>query len=97
MADLRFEWDPGKDLANQRKHAVSFEEASTVFADEHALLISDPGHSRTEDRFILLGLSGELRALVVCHCYRGGDIVRIISERPATRAERGRYSKGWLG
>jgi hypothetical protein len=36
MRDLQFDWDPRKDAANQRKHGVSFEEASTVFSDEHA-------------------------------------------------------------
>ena len=24
---IKFEWDPGKDRANQRKHGISFEEA----------------------------------------------------------------------
>lgn len=42
MQDLRFEWDPSKDQANRRKHGISFAEASTVFADEHAILIGDP-------------------------------------------------------
>lgn len=79
-ADLRFEWDQGKDLENQRKHAVSFAEASRVFADEHALLIDDPEHSQQEERFVLLGLSTMLRTLVVCHCYRESDeVIRIIS------------------
>jgi uncharacterized protein len=96
MHDLRFEWDRHKDQANRRKHGVSFDEASTVFADEHAILIGDPGHSLAEDRFILLGLSGDLRTLVVCHCCRGKDVIRIISARPATRPERGQYSKRWL-
>ncbi len=61
---------------NRRKHRVSFAEAETVFADEHALLIDDPEHSTAEDRFILLGLSPKLRILVVAHAYRedqGGD------------------------
>ncbi len=57
MAELRFEWDPRKSTANQRKHGVSFEEASTVFYDESSLLIADPDHSYAEDRFVLLGLS----------------------------------------
>ncbi len=26
-----FEWDPEKNLANRRKHGISFEEASTIF------------------------------------------------------------------
>ena len=45
MAELRCEWDPAKAAANRRKHGVSFDEASTAFADEHALLRDDPDHS----------------------------------------------------
>lgn len=63
MEDIRFEWDPRKNAANQRKHGVSFEEAQTVFSDERALLIDDPDHSAEEDRFIMLGLSAALRTL----------------------------------
>ena len=61
---LRFEWDDGKEALNRRKHGVGFEEAMTVFADEHALLIDDPEHSEAEDRFVLLGLSASLRTLL---------------------------------
>jgi uncharacterized DUF497 family protein len=46
---------------------VSFEEARTVFLDENALLQPDEEHSGDEDRFVLLGLSAQLRTLVVCH------------------------------
>jgi uncharacterized DUF497 family protein len=48
----------------------------------------DPDHSEEEDRFVLLGLSGSLRVLVVCHCYReAGNVIRIISARKATARE----------
>jgi len=63
MSELRFEWDPRKDAANQRKHGVGFDEATTVFSDERALFIDDPDHSDDEDRFILFGLSSNLRTL----------------------------------
>jgi uncharacterized DUF497 family protein len=93
---LRFEWDERKNAANQRKHGVTFEEARTSFLDENALLIPDPDHSAEEDRFVLLGLSASLRQLVVCHCYReNGEVIRIISARKATRAERGQYQRRW--
>jgi len=39
---LVFEWDGAKARQNVRKHGVSFEEASTVFADPLALTIGDP-------------------------------------------------------
>jgi uncharacterized DUF497 family protein len=89
---LRFEWDPRKAAANLRKHGVSFEEARTVFYDESALLRPDEEHSDKEDRFLLLGLSGRLRTLVVCHCYRHADqVIRLISARKANSIERQQY------
>ena len=45
MDEIRFEWDENKNLINQRKHGIRFEEAQTVFYDEAALVIDDPEHS----------------------------------------------------
>ena len=73
---------------------MSFEEARTAFLDENARVISDDEHSEDEDRFILLGLSVELRLLVVCHCYRENhELIRIISARRATASERREYAR----
>lgn len=92
MSELRFVWDASKNRANQRKHGVSFEEAQTAFLDEKAQVYFDPDHSEAEDRFILLGMSFSLRVLVVCHCYREGDLlIRIISARKADRREQEDY------
>ena len=96
MRDIRYEWDPRKSRSNKAKHGVSFEEARTAFLDEHARVIPDVEHSKDEDRFILLGMSIELRVLVVCHCYRESDqLVRIISARRADASERRQYA-GYL-
>lgn len=96
MSELRFEWDHAKAVANERKHGVSFEEAQTIFLDEHAVLIDDPDHSRDEQRFLLIGLSARLRTLTVAHCFRkADDVIRIISARKSTRKERGTYSQRW--
>lgn len=92
MAGIRFEWDKVKNRANLKKHGVSFEEAQTVFLDENALFMEDPEHSRTEDRFLLLGISSRLRVITVCHCYRERDkVIRLISARKATKSERDQY------
>ncbi|MEZ5541065.1 MAG: BrnT family toxin [Pseudomonadota bacterium] len=92
MDGLKFEWDRRKDAANRKKHGVSFSEAKTAYFDENARIIADPDHSEGEDRFILLGLSSQLRLLVVCHCYREDqDTIRIISARKANRSERREY------
>ena len=53
--------------SNAAKHGVTFEEAKSVFYDEDALEISDPDHSKEEERFIIMGRSGELSILVVIH------------------------------
>jgi hypothetical protein len=92
MSNLSFEWDERKSSANAKKHGVSFEEAESVFVDERAKLIDDPDHSDDEDRFVLLGLSGALRLLLVCHCYRcDGHVIRIISARKASARESKSY------
>ncbi len=56
-----FTWDPRKDAANQRKHGISHAEAQSAFQDDDALLLDDPDHSEAEDRFLLIGLSQQLR------------------------------------
>ena len=94
MADLRFSWDPRKARRNLEKHRVSFQEAQTVFFDEHAILIDDPDDSVEEERFLILGLSAALRLLTVCHCVRDeGNEIRIISARHADRFERRQYGE----
>ena len=88
MKQLEFEWDDKKDKENSKKHGVSFDEARTVFYDEYAIQFFDPEHSEGEDRFILLGTSFKLKALVVCHCFRQEEtVVRIISARKADKDE----------
>lgn len=92
MENLTFEWDQHKAEENQRKHGVTFEEARTAFFDENAMQFYDPDHSEDEDRFILLGLSIRLRALIVCHCFRRAETaIRVISARKANRAEEKAY------
>ena len=64
-----------------------------MFLDDDALLISDPEHSESEDRFILLGLSAEWRLLVVVHAHReADDVIRLISARKADRQEQLTYT-----
>jgi len=94
MRDICFEWNEAKSKANIRKHGISFEEAKSVFFDEYALLIADPDHSETEDRFVLLGLSARLRLLLVCHCFEVDDnLIRVISCRKANRKEMSLYRR----
>ena len=94
MHAIHFDWDKSKAALNRRKHGVSFEEAQTVFYDEHAVEFFDADHADREDRFIMLGLSFKLRLLVVCHCVREAQsVIRIISARKATRHEAKSYRR----
>jgi uncharacterized DUF497 family protein len=89
---LSFEWNENKAKSNLTKHAVSFEEASTVFGDPQSLTIPDPAHSHMEDRLIIIGNSFLRKLLIVVHTERG-DNIRIISARRASRRERKSYEK----
>ena len=86
MNYIKFEWDENKNKSNIKKHNVSFDEAKSVFSDDRARLISDPEHSDFEDRFILLGMSSQVKILIISHTYKENDeIIRIISARNATK------------
>jgi len=92
MISISFIWDEKKAKDNFEKHKISFKEAQTVFSDPNARMIFDTEHSIDEERFILLGISSGLKLLVVCHCYREGDMeIRIISARKATKNEQKQY------
>lgn len=89
---LKFEWDPQKANQNRQKHHVSFEEASTVFADPLAATTNDPDHSDAEERYITIGYSKRRRLLIISHTERGGQI-RLISARELTSTEREAYEE----
>jgi len=89
---MQFEWDPRKDLANQRKHTVGFREASTVFGDPLATTFPDADHSADEQRFLTIGASTSGQLLVVVHAERK-ETIRIISARLATPRERKFYEE----
>lgn len=87
-----FEWDPEKDRENFLKHGIYFDEALSVWGDPLARDFFDPDHStEEEERWIRFGLSEENNTLFVVFCERDGDVIRIISARKATPAERKSY------
>lgn len=92
-----FSWDTKKAISNYEKHAISFEEAATVFADPEGLDFDDPAHSLVEERFLRLGMSLAERVLVVVYTIRlrsdGKETIRIISARQASRKERQAYTR----
>jgi uncharacterized protein len=90
---LRFESDPRKAAINLRKHGVSFDEAVTSFYDTLAISQTDATHSAPGDeRFVNLGMSTKNRLLFVVHNDADG-VIRIISARLATPAERKLYEE----
>ena len=89
---ISFPWDDRENEANKKKHGVSFDEAKTVSYDENAIRYFDPDHSEDEDRFLMVGVSRNLRIIIVCHCFREEDsVIRIISARKATKCEEDNY------
>lgn len=93
---MEFEWDDAKAALNERKHGVSFAEASTAFADPLAAIFPDPDHSDGEDREILVGYDDRGRLLIVSFTERPPNL-RIISARVASPAERRNHEDNPMG
>ncbi len=86
-------WDETKNLANRRKHGVSFEEAGQLFAwDSDYLEIFDEEHSESEDRFISIGQVTR-GLIVVVWTAADDDTLRIISARWANKPEQALYHR----
>ena len=76
MAKARFDWDPGKDAENQRKHGISFTRAQDAFLDPRRVIARDAIHSVAEERFYCFGqVDGGV--VTVRFTYRAG-VIRII-------------------
>lgn len=94
---MLYEWDPQKDLANLKKHGISFELAQTIFDDPFHLSVLE-SKSSSEERWVTIGRSIGSKTLVVVHTYRAFDglneVNRIISARRATKKEVQHYEEG---
>ncbi len=93
-----FQWDPKKSESNFKKHGVLFEEAIEVFSDPRAIEFFDKTHSRSEDRFWIIGKSQDCRVLFVVYSVRRSNVEkeeyrRIISARSAKRKEQALYDQ----
>lgn len=75
MSKESFEWDPKKDIENQLKHGISFEEAQLAFADPDRIFYMDEQHSHTEKRYFCFGKVND-EIMTVRFTYRG-SIFRI--------------------
>ena len=88
---MDIEWDSDKADSNLKKHGVSFEEVATALLDPMALAQEDAA-SEGESRWVLIGMSAQLRLLTVVYALRHQDRVRLISARKATRKEAKHYA-----
>lgn len=85
--------DPSKAARNAAWHGVTFAEAEQVFAPGVVSITRpDPKHSAAELRYQTLGPIASGRVLLVVWTARPGDVIRIISARPASRRERRLYA-----
>ena len=91
--ELRFEWDEKKNIVNQKKHGISFEEATMVFFDPMSYETYDGIHSLIERRWIRVGLAG-CKILKVVFTERNGRI-RLISARKADNTDKEEYYYGY--
>lgn len=71
---------------------IIFETASYVFADPNRIEYYDEAHSTEEERYITVGLVGNLIMVVYTVRY---PAYRIISARIANEKERRRYKNGY--
>ena len=93
LDNVDYEWDQDKAASNLEKHGVSFEEAVTLFNDPLYIDFYDPDHSIEEHRYLIMGQSTAGRLLIVSYTERD-DVVRLISAREVTSAERRAYEEG---
>jgi len=91
--ELKFEWDHRKNMVNQMKHGVSFEDVKMVFFDPKRLEMYDRAHSFFEERWTLIGLSGSTIFKIIFTERK--DSVRIISARRADKDEEEEYFYGY--
>lgn len=93
---MRFEWDENKNKRNIERHGIDFETALHVFEDEYRIEKYDHIHSVDENRYITIGEVGNWWFVLTVVYTERSDVVRIISAREATNAERREYYDGTI-
>lgn len=85
-----FDWDEGNINKNKVKHSVNVRECEQVFFDNKVLIVKDPLHSTSEERFYAFGSTKKGRYLIVVFTKRGNK-TRVISARDQDKKERNIY------
>lgn len=78
MNTSEFEWDENKNLQNEIKHGVSFEEARFAFFDERRILAEDVEHGKSEKRYFCFGKNRDGTGILTVRFTFRRDIIRII-------------------
>ena len=82
---MEFVWDPAKSVENQKKHGVSFEEATSLWGRQHVEVKHIAHAGKGESRSASMGWIGR-KIYVAIWTQRGGNI-RLISVRRARKNE----------
>ena len=90
---MEFDWDPAKNVANQKKHKISFIAAITVFDDPFVISEDSTRPEYGEIRNKAIGTMHDGRLVAVIYTDRGSRR-RIISARKARDNERREYDQG---
>ncbi|MDR2678668.1 MAG: BrnT family toxin [Zoogloeaceae bacterium] len=86
--DMNFTWNPGKRLANQKKHGLDFADAERVFSGD-TQTFPDNRFAYGEMRYITVGM---LDGTVVAIAHTESETeIRVISMRKAERHEQKLY------
>ena len=88
-----YEWDEAKRAANLQKHGLDFADADLVLESEYVLIVDSP--RRGEARLQAFAYVFEVLAVLSVAFVTGTERCRIVSFRPAKRAEREK-SYAWL-
>jgi uncharacterized DUF497 family protein len=91
---VSFQWDEGNSDKNWIKHGITQTECEQTFFNLPFLVFDDSRHSQNEERFYALGRTDAGKGLFLVFTYREQSLVRIISARRMTKAERDYYNLG---
>lgn len=91
LQGIRFEWDAQKASINYHKHGISFQTACEVFHDPFIQVV-DEEVVDGELREAVIGMIVDWRLVYVVYVF-SEEVVRLISARLVTKAERRRYEE----
>ena len=87
-----FQWDKGNIDKNLIKHNVENWECEQVFFNRPLIVLDDPKHSVSENRWAAFGKTDTERFLVVIFTKRK-NLIRVISARDMDKRERKFYNE----